>query len=92
MVNDMCFLSMELEFMGRRDQAKIYEEAYFGETKDGEFYTVLPFFKTYRAFVRGKVYSFMLNDPHIKEEEKEMALKKAKGFFSLSREYAKEIG
>ncbi len=91
MVNDMCFLSMELEFMDRRDLAKVYEETYFGETKDEEFYTVLPFFKTYRAFVRGKVYSFMLNDPHIKGEEKEMALKKAKGFFSLSREYAVEI-
>ena len=91
MVNDMCFLSMELEFMGRKDLAEIYEKTYVRETKDEEFYIVLPFFKTYRAFVRGKVYSFMLNDPHIKEEEREMALKKAKGFFSLSREYAVKI-
>jgi len=92
MVNDMCFLSMELEFMERNDLAEVYEQTYFKETEDEDFYTVLPFFKAYRAFVRGKVHSFMLKDPHIKEDEKKIAFNKAKAFFSLSRKYAEEIG
>jgi hypothetical protein len=36
---------------------------------------VLDFYKCYRAYVRGKVESFRLDDPHIPEGEKKEALK-----------------
>lgn len=89
MLNDMCFLSMELDLMGREDLSKVYEEEYKKITKDEEFDLFLPFFKCYRAYVRGKVNSFLLDDPNYqrKEEAKELAQK----LFQLSRSYAENI-
>jgi len=90
-LNDMCFLSMELEYFGREDLAKAYEEAYREFTKDEDFEIMLPFFKCYRAYVRGKVNSFLLDDPGLKEEEKKEAKARAEKFFKLAKKYAESI-
>ena len=90
-LNDMCFLSMELDLAGREDLRTAYEEEYLRITGDPEAEVFLPFFKCYRAYVRGKVTSFLLDDPHIGAEEKERAREKAKRLFALSRRYAEEL-
>jgi len=90
-LNDMCFLSMELDLKGREDLSKVYEEAYQSVVGDPEFDLFLPFFKCYRAYVRGKVTSFLLDDPHIPEDQKEKAIHRAKELFKLSRKYAERI-
>lgn len=89
MLNDMCFLSMELDLMGREDLSRVYEEEYKRITKDEEMEIFLPFFKCYRAYVRGKVSSFLLDDPHYTKKEEAISL--AKRLFQLSKEYAKQI-
>jgi len=92
-INDMCFLSMELDYTGRNDLSKVYEEHYktlMGEN-DEEFYPLLNFYKAYRAYVRGKVTSFLLEDPNVPEKEKEQIKEKAKKFFNLSLEYLRKI-
>jgi len=89
MLNDMCFLSMELDMMERKDLSKAYEEEYRRMTRDEEFDLFLPFFKCYRAYVRGKVNSFLLDDPHYTQKEKAKAL--AQRLFELSKMYAEEI-
>ncbi len=88
-INDICFLSMELELVGRRDLSQVYEEEYKKITQDEEFDLFLPFFKCYRAYVRGKVNSFLLDDPHY--EKKDEAKKLARRLFKLSRSYAETI-
>jgi len=90
-LNDMCFLSMELDFFGREDLAKEYEKEYLNITQDPEFDIFLPFFKCYRAYVRGKVTSFLLKDPHVPEEEKQKAREKARKLFKLARRYAESM-
>jgi len=85
-INDMCFLSMELDLKGYRDFSKIYEDTYKSATKDEDFDIFLNFYKSYRAYVRGKVTSFLLKDPHI--ENKDSAIQNAKKLFKLSKEYA----
>ncbi|MGC8588515.1 MAG: gluconokinase, partial [Hydrogenobaculum sp.] len=85
-INDMCFLSMELELKGYKDFAKIYEDTYKNATKDKDFEIFLDFYKCYRAYVRGKVTSFLLNDPHV--ENKDSVVESAKRFFKLAKEYA----
>ncbi|WP_461829026.1 gluconokinase [Aquifex sp.] len=90
-LNDMCFLSMELEYFGKEELAKAYEEEYKNYTGDEDFEVMLPFFKCYRAYVRGKVNSFLLDDPHLPEEEKEKAKERAKKFFKLARRYAEQF-
>ncbi len=89
MLNDMCFLSMELDLMGREDLSKVYEEEYKRATEDEEFEIFLPFFKCYRAYVRGKVNSFLLEDPHYAQKEEAKNL--AQRLFELSRRYAEAI-
>ncbi len=90
-LNDMCFLSMELDLFGREDLRRAYEEEYLRITKDPEANIFLPFFKCYRAYVRGKVNSFLLDDPHLPEDEKKKALERARRLFSLARRYAEEM-
>lgn len=88
-INDMCFLSMELELKGYKDFAKIYEDTYKNVTKDEDFEIFLDFYKSYRAYVRGKVTSFLLNDPHV--ENKDSVVESAKRFFKLAKEYATNV-
>ena len=90
--SDIAFLIMDLEFLGRTDLsnrllAKYVE--YSGEEED--FLEVLPFYKCYRAYVRGKVTSFKLNDPYITEEEKEASKRTAERYFQMSRQYAEQF-
>jgi hypothetical protein len=52
---------------------------------------VLDFYKCYRAYVRGKVESFRLNDPHLREGEKKEALKRAQKYFGLAHLYSQRF-
>lgn len=90
-LNDMCFLSMELEYFEKEELARAYEEEYKNYTKDEDFDLLLPFFKCYRAYVRGKVNSFLLDDPNLSEEEKKKARERAKRFFKLAKRYAEQF-
>ena len=65
-------------------------------TKMGEIDTftfpLIDFYKVYRAYVRGKVISFILNDPVVSDEKKEEALRTAQQYFALAHSYiTKEI-
>ncbi|MDW8067249.1 MAG: gluconokinase, partial [Aquificaceae bacterium] len=73
----------------REDLSKVYEEEYVKITKDEEYEIFLPFFKCYRAYVRGKVNSFLLDDPNYTDKEKAREI--AKRLFQLSRKYAEKI-
>jgi hypothetical protein len=48
---------------------------------------LIEFYKSYRAFVRGKVESFTLNEPEISPEDRELARETARQYFDLSRSY-----
>ena len=48
---------------------------------------VLNFYKCYLAYVRGKVESFKLADPHISEEEKTGILAIARSYFGLAESH-----
>ena len=87
-VSDAAFLSMDLEFRGRGDLAKAFEKEYFSATGDIEGKRLLDFYKCYRAFVRGKVEGFKLNESEESSEDKKDALLKALRYFDLSYEYS----
>jgi aminoglycoside phosphotransferase family enzyme len=48
---------------------------------------LLTFYKVYRAFVRGKVISFQIDDDSISDKKKEEALKTAGKYFDLALSY-----
>jgi aminoglycoside phosphotransferase family enzyme len=88
---DVAFLAMDLDYQGRTDLADYFIEQYIGYSKDRELPKLLPFYKCYRAYVRGKVVSFRLDDPNIKSEDKTAATKEAKAYLQLAAEYAKNL-
>ena len=88
---DVSFLAMDLEFKGRTDLSTFFVERYVKYSGDQELMRLLPFYKCYRAYVRGKVVSFKLKDPSINREEKNAATKEAKAYFTLAATYTKTL-
>ena len=89
--SDVAFLAMDLDSRQRSDLADYFIEKYVAYSKDQELTKVLPFYKCYRAYVRGKVISFKLDDPDISRKEKAGAAKEAQAYFKLAVEYAKKM-
>jgi aminoglycoside phosphotransferase family enzyme len=87
--SDIAFLAMDLDFKGRTDLSSFFVEKYVKYSGDQELTKLLPFYKCYRAYVRGKVVSFKLQDPNVGSEEKGAAMKEAKAYFKLASAYAK---
>jgi hypothetical protein len=89
--SDVAFLAMDLDFQRRPDLADYFIEKYVDYSHDEKLTGVLPFYKCYRAYVRGKVISFKLDDPNVSQKEKLGAAKEAQVYFKLAVEYAKNL-
>ena len=89
--SDIAFLAMDLDFKVRTDLSSFFVKRYVKYSGDQELTKLLPFYKCYRAYVRGKVVSFKLEDPHISREEKNMARIEAKEYFTLASAYARTL-
>jgi len=87
--SDIAFLAMDLDFKERTDLSNFFVKRYVEYSGDQELMRLLPFYKCYRAYVRGKVTSFKLEDPSVGGEEKRAAMKEAKAYFKLASTYAK---
>jgi aminoglycoside phosphotransferase family enzyme len=87
--SDVAFLAMDLDFKERTDLSKFFAERYVEYSGDQELMKLLPFYKCYRAYVRGKVTSFKRKDHSINREEKNVAMKEAQAYFKLASTYAK---
>ena len=85
----MAFLAMDLDFKERTNLSNFFVRKYVEYSGDQELTKLLPFYKCYRAYVRGKVTSFKLKDPSVGSEEKNAAMKEAKAYFKLATTYAK---
>jgi len=84
---DVAFLAMDLENHGRRDLAQRFVSGYIAASADSGLRRVLPLYLANRAFIRGKVESFRLDDALISAEEKNAATCRAQRFFRLARGY-----
>lgn len=89
--SDVSFLDMDLDFQQRPDLSAYFIERYILYSKDQQLTKLLPFYKCYRAYVRGKVISFKLDDPNVSSEEKIAATKEAQAYFKLAADYAKNL-
>jgi hypothetical protein len=89
--SDVAFLAMDLDFQKRPDLSVYFIERYMAYSDDLQLTKLLPFYKCYRAYVRGKVISFKLDDPNVSSEEKIAATKEALSYFKLALDYAKNL-
>jgi len=87
--SDVAFLAMDLDFKERTDLSNFFVKGYVKYSGDQELTKLLPFYKCYRAYVRGKVTSFKLKDSSMGDEEKSAAMKEANAYFKLASTYAK---
>ncbi len=85
--SEVAFLAMDLDHYGRADLSRSFVDAYVAFSQDKGLSKLLAFYKCYRAYVRGKVEGFKLDDPHISEEEKTKALAVARNYFELAESY-----
>jgi hypothetical protein len=87
---DIAFLAMDLEDRGRQDLSDVLMGRYLGATLDSTLPLVLPFYKCYRAYVRGKVEGFQLDQPEVSAEQKAAATASAHRSFELAHLYASQ--
>ena len=64
-IYDTAFMVMDLEYRNRSDLAYGFFNTWIEHTGDYEGDAMLSFYTSLRAFVRAKVKSFLLNDPHL---------------------------
>ena len=87
-IADLAFLLMDLEHRNRRDLAESLLSSYLETTgPDPGWPTLLPFYKIYRAWVRGKVLSFLTHDSSANQTERKSAILEARNYFSLAISY-----
>ncbi len=85
---DIAFLAMDLDYLGRSDLANEFVSEYIDMSGDEQIKKFINFYKCYRAYVRGKVIGFLLNDEQAKDEQKEIAIKISRKYFALAHKYA----
>jgi aminoglycoside phosphotransferase family enzyme len=88
---DVAFLAMDLDFQQKSYLAEHFISKYIEYSKDSQLVALLPFYKCYRAYVRGKVMSFRLDDKNISAQEKQLATAEAQAYFKLAAEYASRL-
>jgi aminoglycoside phosphotransferase family enzyme len=88
---DIAFLAMDIDYQGRGDLNPYLINTYINRSGDHDLLGVLEFYKCYRAYVRGKVESFRLDDPNIPGEEKRETLKRAQKYFDLAHHYSQRF-
>lgn len=87
--SEVAFMAMDLDYFERHDLANFFLERYQNYSNDNGFLKLLNFYRCYRAYVRGKVISFQLNDATINQAEKRSAAVTARRYFRLSARYAR---
>lgn len=88
--SEVAFLAMDLDHYGRTDLSRCFIDAYVTRSQDREMMALLNFYRCYRAYVRGKVESFKLDDLHISPAEKEKVLTIARSYFELAGSYIEQ--
>jgi len=87
--SDIGFLAMDLDYQGFPYLSSHLIKRYIEKSNDEGIFDVINFYKCYRAYVRGKVIGFRLNDDNISNKEKNDIKKIAGRYYDLAYYYAK---
>jgi len=89
--SELAFLAMDLDRYQQAGLSRHLVNTYAGLSHDEGLLSLLDFYKCYRAYVRGKVEGFKLDDPLISQAEKAKALQTALSYFQLAESYARHV-
>ncbi len=87
--SEIAFLGMDLDRYQQNHLSKCFVDRYTERSGDTEIRMLLNFYKCYRAYVRGKVESFKLDDPLIPSQERSASLVAARRYFDLACLYTR---
>ena len=87
MASDAAFLSMDFDYNGKDDLGEVFVKSFIQASADTTMRQVLLFYKVYRAYVRAKITSFMLDDAGLDESRKKTAFDTARRYYDLAYRY-----
>lgn len=87
--SEISFLAMDLDHYGRADLSRIFINKYISESGDGDLHRLMKFYKCYRAYVRGKVTSFQLDDATTTGATRAQIHNLAASYFQLAHSYTR---
>ncbi len=80
-IAELAFLAMDLTLEAHSDEARTFVEAYLQAAGDDEGRALLPFYRAYRAAVRGKVEGMKLGEKEILEADRSKAHTRARALW-----------
>jgi len=86
--SDIGFLAMDLDYQNYSHLSSYLIQKYIEKSGDVGILDVLNFYKSYRAYVRGKVIGFQLEDPNIEKTQQRHIIDIARKYYDLSYYYA----
>jgi aminoglycoside phosphotransferase family enzyme/predicted kinase len=89
--SEVAFLAMDLDRRGRSDLSDRFVDHYQQASGDETLRDVLDFYRCYRAYVRGKVNSFQLDEPEVPDDARFVARETARTAFALACDYATRL-
>jgi len=87
---DVAFLAMDLSWHERPDLSECFLASYARASGDYDLYSVVDFYESYRAYVRGKVASLLAEDESADESARERARSTARKYYQLAEACSRE--
>ena len=87
---DVAFLAMDLAWHERPDLSESFLASYARAADDYDLYTVVDFYESYRAYVRGKVSSMLAADPQAEQASRDHARATVRKYYLLAEACSRE--
>jgi len=81
---DIAFFAMDLAWHGRVDLAERFLARYARSAGDFDFYALIDFYESYRAYVRGKIATLLASDATADVPSRARAAAEARRYFLLA--------
>jgi predicted kinase len=88
--SEVAFLAVDLERLGAQAFAHQFVRAYVQHSNDVAMYRLLDFYRCYRAYVRGKVTSILLQASPPAERRSQLQ-RRAESYFTRAARYAERL-
>lgn len=87
-LNDIAFLSMDLDYRRKYNLSNYFVEQITSQVEEGDYRDLLDFYKSFRAFIKGKTESFTSTALEVPVKKRHKCAERARMYFKLALRYA----